>query len=280
MKNLRGKTAILTGANGGLGRFIAESLAREGVNLFLVGAEATGMAEVAQFVTLHGVQVETLVADLRQVSEQIRVLEEADRKFGAVEILINNAGVEYSVPFEKLTEAQLEQVLDVNLHVPMHLSRRLLPGLLRRGSGHIVNLSSLAGRSGPACQEPYAASKAGLTAFTFSLRATCRGTGVSASVVTPGFVDAGIYARLKDRTGCAAPFFLGAVPPQRVAAAVVRAIRRDRPEIIVSKFPVRPVLMLMDLAPSLGLAVISWLGAHRYFRAVVAADEGRNGGAS
>jgi short-subunit dehydrogenase len=147
--------------------------------------------------------------------------------------------------------------------------------MLNRGRGHIVNMSSLA-RSGPAFQESYAATKAGLRAFTMSLRATYAGTGVSASVICPGFVEAGIYARLKERAGCDAPFLLGSVPPERVARAVIRAIEADRAEIIVSRYPVRPLLALMELSPAFGAWLADKLGSNDFFRQAVE-EKGRRG---
>ncbi len=273
MKILRGKTAILTGANGGLGTFIADALARAGVNLFLVGFTNPGLPELTMSAGAHGVRCSFMVADLRVAAERERVIAAARSELGPVDLLVNNAGVEYSKPFDELSEAHLDEVLEVNLRAPMLLTRLLLPEMLQRRSGHIVNLSSLAGKSGPAFQEPYAASKAGLTAFTFSLRATYQGTGVSASAITPGFVEAGIYARLKARTGCAAPTLLAAVPPERVATAVLRAIQKDRPEIVISRYPVRPVLMLLALSPTVGLWLVAKLGTHDFFRRVVAAEK-------
>jgi short-subunit dehydrogenase len=155
----------------------------------------------------------------------------------------------------------------------MLLTHALLPEMLRRRSGHIVNISSLAGKSGPAFQEPYAASKAALTAFTFSLRASYRGTGVTASVITPGFINTGIYARLRARTHCTAPPLLSAVPPERVARALLRAVRRDLPEVLVSRYPVQPILLVLAGLPRVGLWLIAQLGAHDFFRRVVEAEK-------
>ena len=157
----------------------------------------------------------------------------------------------------------------------MMLTRAVLPDMLRRRGGHIVNMSSLAGKFGPGYQEAYAATKAALTAFSFSLRGTYRGTGVSASVVCPGFVEAGIYARMKQRIGRPAPGILGlgVCQPERVAQAVLRAIQRDWPEVFVSRVPVRPVLALYPLSPSLGAWITDKvLKAHDFFRAAAAAQ--------
>src|SRR5262249_31974921 len=135
-----------------------------------------------------------------------------------------------------------------------------------------VNISSLAGKSGPAFQESYAAAKAALVAFTTSLRATYRDTGVSASVVVPSFVEAGIYARLKERSGCTAPGLLTGCSAEQVAAAVLRAIRKDAPEIIVNRYPIRPVLALSAISPRLGDWIVTRLGVHDFFRRVIDAE--------
>jgi hypothetical protein len=92
-------------------------------------------------------------------------------------------------------------------------------------------------------------------------------------VVCPGFVEAGIYARLKAQTGHAAPALLGACKPERVAQAVIRAIRRDRPEIIINRYPVRPFLALAVLSPTLGGWLTRAMGVHAFFRRVVESDQ-------
>lgn len=272
MESLKGRKAILTGASGGIGVPVAEALAKAGMDLLLVAHPGAGLPEVAAGLDGYGIRSSVLVADLRDPSQYGVVVERAMAEFGRVDVLVNNAGVEFSLPYEQLTEAQIRQVIAVNLEAPMMLSRLVLPGMLARRTGHIVNLSSLAGKSGPAFQEPYAATKAGLTGFTFSLRASCRGTGVSASVVCPGFVEAGIYSRLKERSGAAAPALLAGCPPQKVARAVLRAVRNDVAEILVNRYPLRPALALATLSPAFGAWLTRWLGVNDFFRRVVEAN--------
>ncbi len=273
MTHLKGKTALLTGANGGIGSHLAAALAAEGVNLFLVGFGEHGLAALVDAAAAQGVRAKSTHADLRDPSQRQDVVAAARREFGDIDLLVNNAGVEYSCPYHELTPVQIDDVLQVNLTASMMLAHLVLPDMLRRRSGHIINMSSLAGKSGPAFQEPYAATKAALTAFTYSLRASYRPAGVSASVITPGFVDTGIYARLKNRTHCSAPFLLSPVSPDRVARALVRAIRNDLPEVLVSRYPVQPILMTLALMPRLGLWMIARLGTHEFFRRVVAASK-------
>jgi len=129
--------------------------------------------------------------------------------------------------------------------------------MLAQGRGHIVNISSLAARNAVANQEPYCSSKAGLWGFTIALRASYRGSGVSASAICPGFVKGvGMFQRIQDATGVKTPFY-GASPAEKVASAVVRAIRQDLPEVIVNPVLVRPFLALEDLFPRLIERMIS-----------------------
>jgi short-subunit dehydrogenase len=156
----------------------------------------------------------------------------------------------------------------------MLLTHSVLPEMLQRRTGHIVNISSLAGKAGPGYQEPYAATKAGLIAFTFSLRGTYRATGVSASVICPGFVEAGIYARLKQKTGFGAPALLGTSQPEPVAKAVVRAIQKDLPDVIINPYPVRPLFALTALFPSIGEWLTTRIGVHKFFGRIAEAQKG------
>jgi len=168
----------------------------------------------------------------------------------------------------ELSEDDINSVIEVNLEAPMQLTRMVIPKMLERGAGHIVNMSSLAGKAGPAYQEPYAATKAGLIEFTMSLRETYFRSGVSASVICPGFVEAGIYARLKEKSGCSAPVLLGTSRPETVGKAIVRAIQKDIPQIIINPYPVRPIFALTQISPRLGSWLARSLGANEFFKRV------------
>lgn len=273
MKELRGKNAILTGANGGLGIHLAHALAREGVHLLLVGYPGLGLEDLQREVSKLGSSAHTLVADLATRGGRESVIKSALAKLGTVELLVNNAGVEHNSIYHELAPESLREIIAVNLEAPMNLAHQILPHMLQRGIGHIVNLSSLAGKSGPAMQEPYAATKAALSAFTLSLRSSYRGTGVSASTITPGFIETGIYTRLKEQSGRSAPFLLGACPPERVCRAVLHAVRHDSPEIILNRFPIRPALALSVLFPRFGEWLVRSIGVHAFFRHVAATEK-------
>ncbi len=276
MRILAGQTVLLTGASGGLGGYMTRALAERKVKLALVAYPGVDLEELRASVAAGGVEVLALAIDLRVPDQRRELVQRVRQQLGPIDVLVNNAGVEFTSPYHDLSEEQINEVLGVNLEAPMVLSRLVLPEMLQRRQGHIVNISSLAGKSGLAYQEPYSATKAALVNFTASLRATYRGSGVSASVIVPGFVEAGIYARLKSRSGCAAPALLAACSPERVAQAVLRAIEQDVPEIIVSRYPVRPLLALSALSPRLGDWLVTRMGAHAFFRRVV--EKERAGG--
>jgi short-subunit dehydrogenase len=268
MKLKPGQTVLLTGASGGLGSHLAPALAARGLNLMLTAFPGIGLEELRQTVARHGVQAHLLAADLREPGSRQKVVEETLARFGRVDLLINNAGIELTAYFHTMPEPTVRDILAINLESAMLLTRLILPGMLERGSGHVLNISSLAGKSGPALQEPYAATKAGLVGFTAALRSSYRRRGVSASVLCPGFVDTGIYARLRQRSGRSAPELLGAIPPDRVVRGALRAIEGDRPEVILSRYPIRPLLAVAALFPRLGEWLIERTGANDFFRSV------------
>jgi short-subunit dehydrogenase len=269
MRIQSGQTVLLTGASGGLGIFMARALAQTGANLALTAFPGTALEEVRAESEKLGVKARVYALDLRSSAQRSQLIADVLKEFGSIDVLVNNAGVEFTAAYHDLTVENITETIAVNLEAPMVLSRLVLPEMLNRKRGHIVNISSLAGKSGPAFQEPYAATKAGLIGFTSSLRATYRGSGVSASVIIPGFVEAGIYAHLKERSGMAAPALLGTSAPEKVARAVVKAIENDLPEIIINPLPVRPLLAFMALFPKVGEWVSDKFGGNDFFRRVV-----------
>ncbi len=264
---------MLTGASGGLGMYMARGFVDYKVRQVLVAHPGANLAELRKEIEECGGNATSITCDLRDAAQRKQLLQDIRKQVGPIDILINNAGVEFTSVYHELSEENIYGTLRVNLEAPMILSRLVLPEMLERKRGHIVNISSLAGKSGPAFQEPYAATKAGLIAFTASLRATYRGSGVSASVIVPGFVEAGIYAKLKAKSGCSAPALIGTSPPEAIPRAVIRAIEKDLPEVIVNPIPVRPLFAMIALFPSLGEWMSNKIGANEFFRKVVEAQK-------
>ncbi len=268
--NLEGRTVFLTGATGGLGQHLSKALASAGARLGLVAFPGEEIPALADELRSAGCTVCALRADLTLPEGRRLFLERACEALGPPEVLINNAGDEVACPFHLLPESEVIRLLRVNLEAAVMLSHAVLPQMLAAGRGALIHISSLAGKSGPACQEPYGAGKAGLFAFSQSLRATYRSTGVRSTVICPGFVETGIYSRSVAATGVRAPLLLGTSRPEAVVRAVLRAIRDAPPEIMVNPTPLRPLFALCSLFPRLGEALVEWTGGQDYFRRVAA----------
>jgi short-subunit dehydrogenase len=273
MFELKGSVVIVTGASRGIGAMLARALAAEGARLMLVARSESKLHEVAA--AIGGSDVSVCAADLVDPRARARLVTETLRRLGRIDVLVNNAGEVLPAIYTQLTPEEIERTVALNLIAPMALARLVLPSMLEQNAGHIVNVASLAGICGLAFAEPYCATKHGLVGFTRSLRASLRamGTPVSASVVNPGFVDdVGMYADNRATYGVHAPAALGTSPPGLVAAAVLRAIREDVAEQIVSPRPVRLLQMLSALSPRLGEWLLRLTGVHSGFRAVAAAN--------
>ena len=247
--------AIITGASHGIGACIARALANRGMNLLLVARSEDELRQLAGELRTRDTTVAVAVVDLagRQAAHQ--VAEAARTELGSVDVLINNAATEPQTRFHVLTPAEIEDVLQVDLISPLLLSRLLLPGMLERGYGRIINVSSLAGHTSFPYTEAYAAAKDGLTAFSRVLAGDYRGTGVAATSLVLGPVkDAGVTVRTLAETGLTASTAFS-VAPEKVADAVLRAIRKPKAEMVISVGPGRILKALMDYFPGLGPAL-------------------------
>jgi short-subunit dehydrogenase len=263
LKVLRGRNALITGAGGGLGAYIARALADEGVNLALTDLPEASVDGLAAELERRGVDVKHAPADLTDREERRRLVSWAEEALGPTDILVNNAGVEFGGPFLESDAQALELTVAVNLLATMDLTRLLVPGMQDRGSGHVVNMASLAGKLPPPQLASYAASKHGVVGFTAALRAELGDGPVGFSAICPGFVSrAGMYGRLEPYIEGAPENPMGTVSPEEVGRAVVRAVREDRGEIVVNRRPVKPLILLHGVAP----AIMARLGRLRRVR--------------
>jgi len=236
---IAGRTALVTGAAGGLGERLARALAGEGARVIVSGRNEQALRALAT--ELGGT---VAVADLTRRDDVHRLAREA----GEVDILVNNAGIELTKRYVDMTDDDLDQMVAINLTAPMLLTRDLLGGMLARGRGHVVFIASMSGKVGVSCNEPYAATKAGLIGVTRSLRAEFRDEPVGFSVISPGFIAAtGMWNRMDAR----APLLAGEAKPERVVGATLKAIRRDLPDVTVNGAPIRPMLALQAVAPGI-----------------------------
>ena len=252
MRKLGNRVAIITGASRGLGPYMARALSAEGMRLVLAARSLPELEAVAAEINGAGGKAIAVQTDVLSADDRRRLVETARAEYGRIDVLVNNAGIELTAHFEDQPEEEIASVIDVNLTSAMLLARLVTPIMLEKKSGHVVNVASLAGKVPVPFSIPYAASKAGMIGFTESYRSEFRKRGLSASVICPTFVsDAGMYQEMQDRAGVKANFLTGVVSPEKVAKDVVKAIRRDRPEMIVYRGPGRVVAGLSELAPGL-----------------------------
>ncbi len=228
---------LLTGATGGLGHAIARRLAAAGARVVLSGRRGDVLVALA-----GEIGGEVAAADLSD-PDAVRALAEAHRD---VDILVANAGVPASGRLQTYEEAQIERALRVNLHAPILLTHALAPRMVARGSGHIVFMSSLAGKTATAGSSMYNATKFGLRGFAGAMRAELHGTGVGVSTIFPGFIrDAGMFADANVKL----PFGVGTKTPEQVAEATLRAIERNRGEVDVAPVGLKVGTLLGGVAP-------------------------------
>ena len=261
--------ALVTGASRGIGPFIARSLAEAGYSLVLTGRSASELEALADDLKAKGTTAVALPADLTVTEDVETLARTAEREVSRVDVLVNNAGGDTQREFDDMTWAENDAIFQLNVIAPMRLTHLLLPGMLERRRGHIVNISSIAGRVGFPYTEAYAAAKDGLMGFTRVLRNDYRSRGVSASVVVLGAIrDAGQGQRIADQLGMKMPA-MGTSPAKAVGKAVVAAIEKDRAEIVVMPGPGRLIKALMDLLPSMGPAMNQATGANATMRSVI-----------
>ena len=267
MRELKGCTAVITGAAGGIGPYIAQALGNEKMNVVLAGLSVSTLDELAGKMS-QTTNVISVLTDVTARTDLERLVNTVTKTYGGADLLVNNAGVEMFSRYHTLPLDEIERQIKINLTSAMLLTSLVLPGMLSRRRGHIINISSLSAKAAPPCAEPYAATKAGLIAFTESLRAEYKDEGVSASVICPGFVTAGIYQRIVDETGLCAPRLLGTSAPALVAHAVVRAVKEDIPEIIINPGPTRLLTTIAELSPPFAEWAMRRIGAVEWFMKV------------
>lgn len=237
---LTGKTVLLTGATGGLGRAIAFALADRGARLVLSSRKPAELDKLAA--SLPSGDHRTVVSDLAEPGAASALLKQA----ATIDVLVANAALPASGKLDSFTAEQIDRALRVNLEAPVQMTRELIPAFTKRGSGHFVFLSSISGKTATPRASLYAATKFGLRGFALCLREDLRPAGVGVSVISPGAISgAGMFAD----SGAPAPPLIGTGSPAQVAAAVVSAIERNRGEVTVAPLRQRMLARFAANAP-------------------------------
>ena len=269
---IRGTSVLLTGGSRGLGPFIARALVLRDARVTLAARSADDLEEVRA--SLDPDRVATVPGDVTEASDRARMVEAAEEAFGRIDILVNNAGIESVLPFTDYAEDEIRSIVEVNLDAPIQLSRLVVAGMIERGGGHVVNIASLAGKAAVPYNTVYSATKHGLVGFSYSLREELHGTGVSVSVICPGFVsEAGMFTTWEHAE---VPIGSGTLTaPRKVAAAVIRAIEQDKPDVVVAGVLPQLSVVALALAPRLSGAVARRTGAYSLLRKEARANAGK-----
>jgi len=187
--SLKGKVAIVTGAGRGIGRAIALAIGEAGARVALAARSEEEIRSVAQEIRAKDGDALALKADLSRDEDMERMVAQVTREWGAVDILVNNAGWGKTAPVASSHVADWDRTLQINLRAPMMLTRLVLPAMIERKSGAIVNIGSISSKAGQANTSAYSASKFGILGFTQSLFEEVREFGIKVSIILPGFVD-------------------------------------------------------------------------------------------
>lgn len=239
--NLAGSVVLVTGASSGIGAAAADLLAARGARLLLSGRDRSRLQEVG------GPDAARHPCDLARPGAAEELAEWAETETDGVDVLVANAGQGLAAPLTGTPAADVERLVTVNLTTNIALTRLLLPGMQRRGYGHLAFVSSIAGHMGVAGESVYSATKAGINGFADSVRHETAGTGVGVSVLVPGIVDTAFFSRrgLPGPGGIPRP-----VPAGTAAGALLDAIDRGREEVFVPRW-LRWPARLHGAAPSL-----------------------------
>jgi short-subunit dehydrogenase len=246
--NITGSRILLTGATGGIGRPLALELARRGARLALTGRDATRLAGLAGQLSNAGARAAMLPFDLTRPGSHAALVADAIESMGGIDVLINNAGRSHFGTFAGQDEAAMRELIETNVTAPLLLTRAVLPHMLARGSGCIVNIGSVFGAIGFPYNSAYSATKFALRGFSEALRRELADSGVQVLYIAPRATATAMNGRealtLMAETGTAVD------SPEKVAAVIADALAGDRKEVVIGG-PERFFARLNGLLPRL-----------------------------
>ncbi len=246
--DLAGKNIVLTGAAGGIGSNIALQLADKGARLALLERDAQALQELARQIETRGGNAECFVVDLLDRDARDRVISDIDQRFGSIDVLINAAGTMSYRPFAEEDPVVLERILQLNTIAPMMLTRKILPGMLERNTGRVVNIGSTFGSIAFAWFSAYSASKFALRGFSEALRRELADSGIGVTYIAPRAVKTSLNTeavyQMAEATG------MNMDSPEWVAERVIKAIERDRKDVYLG-FPESLFVRINALLPRL-----------------------------
>lgn len=263
MTDIRGRTVLITGGASGIGRLTGQLLLRRGAGRLVIwDVHEAAMRQLVEELTASGYRAEGFAVDVTDTRLLRDTVREMEARGITVDILVNNAGIIVGRTFEEHTADDITRTMEVNAVAPMQLARALLPGMIERGTGHIVNIASAAGLVANPRMSVYCESKWAMIGWSDSLRLEMEQArmGVRVTTVTPYYISTGMFAGVRSR-------FIPILKPGKVARAIVRAIEHDavflRLPAIVNFLPlVRGLLPVRWFDRVVG----EWMGVYQTMR--------------
>jgi len=233
MTEIKGRVAVVTGAGRGIGRAIAVELARMGASVVIAARNVSELEETARMAGSASV----VPTDVRKREEVLRLLDHAQSQAGPIDILVNAAGIGVTGPVAEFKESDFDDVLDTNLKSIFLACRGVLPSMISRGTGHIVNIASIAGKVGSANLAVYCASKFGVVGFSQALAEEVRQHGIRVSLICPGSTDTSFMGSSRKSTKLRERM----LSPADVAHAVTMIVTQEANSFI-SEVIMRPTM--------------------------------------
>lgn len=254
MRKLEGRVVIVTGASSGIGAATSVAFGREKARVALAARRRDKLAQVAEEVRRQGGEALVVPTDVTSQDAAAALARQVVQQWGRIDVLVNNAGRGLAAPFEQTTVEELHELFWVNLASVLMVTQAVLPVMRRQRSGHIINISSIAGRRGTPWRSAYCATKFALHGLTESLRQELRGTGIVATVAT--LVDSPTEFHDVEVKKLHLPDHGFHQPVEAVARSIIRAAKRPRPEIY--PYPLaKAIAVLAVIAPGLVDALAS-----------------------
>ena len=217
MTLLKGKTALITGGSRGIGREIAIKFAQEGANIAFSDLALDENTEKLEMeLAAFGVEAKGYASDASSFEDSAKMVDEVAEEFGRIDILVNNAGITRDQLLMRMTEADWDLVININLKSVFNLTKAVQKYMMKQRTGSIINMSSVVGVSGNAGQSNYSASKAGLIGFTKSIAKELGSRGVRSNAIAPGFIETKMTAKLPEDVKTA---WIKTIPLRRVGHA-------------------------------------------------------------
>jgi short-subunit dehydrogenase len=265
MKEIGGKVAIVTGASRGLGKTVAETLFDHGVKLLVTARSADELEAVRAGFDRKGTRSIAIAGDITDEEHRARLIAAALSHFGSLDILVNNAGTDDPRRITEVTLEGVSSMFNLNVVALIDMTMKALPTMLAQGSGHIVNMASLAGLAPVPYSSVYSATKHAIIGFSASIRYELEDQGIEVSAVCPYFVsDAGLFHDNTEGQTSGIP----TVTPTQVADGVIKAITGNHERVLVSPAFVKFTPVGVGISPKLVARLGRMTGSYEAMRAV------------